>query len=155
MENTSEIDISSLNVAQLGYVYKDVAKQSLIMEKMLGVPMFAVMVGTNPIIYRGREVEYTAKIAISRWLNTQIELIQPIKGQSLHTEFLQKGREGLHHISVFVDELEPYLEYFKKMGFDIAQSGQLGKQKFAYLDTEEAFGLILEIQMTVKRRRNK
>ncbi|MFX1365523.1 MAG: hypothetical protein ACFFCE_05980 [Promethearchaeota archaeon] len=61
-------------------MYKDVEKQAQLMEITLGIPKFAILVGTNPIIYHGEKLEYTMKIAISRWLNTQIELIQPLKG---------------------------------------------------------------------------
>ncbi|MFX1502154.1 MAG: VOC family protein [Promethearchaeota archaeon] len=148
MENKSIIDLNTLGVAQLGYVYKDVEKQAQLMEITLGIPKFAILVGTNPIIYHGKELEYKAKIAISRWLNTQIELIQPLKGQSVHTEFLKKGKEGFHHISAFVEELEPYIEDFRNKGFQILQSGQIGKQFYVYFDTQKALGLLLEIQMT-------
>jgi len=155
MGENIELDLKNMKIDQLGYVYKDIEKQAKIMEETFGIPPFAILEGTNTIIYRGKELEYSARIGISRWLGTQIELIQPLKGQSSHTEFLDKGREGLQHISLFVDDIDPYVEDFKKKGFEISQSGQIGKQKFVYFDTEEAFGLSIEFQMTEKRRRKK
>jgi len=149
------INLRNHKIDQLGYVYKDAEKQAKIMETTFGIPKFAFLEGKNPINYRGKELEYSVKIGISRWLGTQIELIQPLEGQSSHTEFLEKGREGLQHISLFVEDIDPYIEDFKKKGFQIIQSGQIGKQKFVYFDTEEAFGLIIEFQMTVKRKRKK
>lgn len=134
-------------------MYKDVEKQAQLMEITLGIPKFAILVGTNPIIYHGEKLEYTMKIAISRWLNTQIELIQPLKGQNIHTEFIKKRKDGLHHTNAIVEELEPYIEAFRNRGFQVLQSGQIRKQKFLYFDTKKAFGLIMEIQMIQKRRK--
>lgn len=150
-------ELSNMKIDQLGYVYKDAEKQAKIMEETYGIPKFAFIGdgAAHPIIYRGKELDYAAKIGISRLFSTQVELIQPIKGKSSHTEFLDKGREGLQHISLFVDDIEPYVKALTDKGIELIQSGQIGKQKFAYLDTEETFGIIIEFQMTVKRQRKK
>ena len=54
-----------------------------------------------------------------------------------------------------MDDLEAYLDEFKKKGIEVLQTGQVGKQKFVYLDTQKSFGVLLEISTTVKRRRKK
>ena len=150
-------ELSKMKIDQLGYVYKDAEKQAKIMEEMYGMPKFAFIGdgAAHPIIYRGEEIDYAAKIGISRFFNTQIELIEPLKGQSSHTEFLDKDREGLQHISMFVDDIDPYVKALTDKGIEIIQSGQIGKRRFVYLDTEETFGIVIEIQMTVKRQRKK
>ncbi len=155
MESGKNLNLGNLKLDQLGFVYKDAEKQAKILETTFGIPKFAFFQNTNPIVYRGKELSYTAKIGISRWLNTQIELIQPISGESAHTEFLKKGKEGFQHISVFVDDLDLYVKDFEQKGFQIIQSGQIGKQKFVYFDTEKAFGIIIEFQATVKRTKAK
>jgi methylmalonyl-CoA/ethylmalonyl-CoA epimerase len=81
----------------------------------------------------------------------QIELIQVISGETLHTKFLEERGEGLHHLGFFVDDLENELTELEKEGIKVLDRGTVqGIVKFAYLDTEEALGVILElIQNTI------
>ena len=149
-----KINLGNLKVDQLGFVYKDIEKQAKIFETLFNIPKFAIIPETTEIVkYRGKDGEVNTKIAISRQFNTQIELIQPISGESIHKEFLDKGREGLHHISFYVENLEAYIEFFEKRGLEMIYYGKVGKQVYAYFDTEEALGMLLEIQETRKRKK--
>ena len=150
------INFGNLKVDQLGFVYKDIEKQVKIFESLFNVPKFAILPETTEIVkYRGKDGEVNTKIAISRQFNTQIELIQPISGESIHKEFLDKGREGLHHISFYVENIETYIKFFEKQGLEMVYYGSIGKQVYAYFDTEEALGMFLEVQETRKRRKKK
>ena len=80
-------------------------------------------------------------------------MIQHISGECIYKEFLDQGREGLHHISLFIENIEAYIEYFEKQGLEMIYSGSLGKQVYAYFDTEDTLGMLLEIQETRKRRK--
>ena len=149
-----KINFGNLKVAQLGFVYKDIEKQAKIFETLFNVPKFAIIPETTEIVkYRGKEVEVRIKIAISRQFGSQIELIQHISGECIYKEFLDQGREGLHHISLFIDNIEAYIEYFEKQGLEMIYSGSLGKQVYAYFDTEDTLGMLLEVQETRKRRK--
>ena len=148
----------SQKVMQLGYVFKDIKKQASIMEKLFGVPPFAYSEGEPQIItYRGKESKVHLSMSISRYFGTQLELIQWNEGECLYKEFLEQGREGLHHISLFVQDLDKYLEEIEKMGIEIIQSGVIGPSHWAYLDTEETFGIMIEVQeiMSSGRRRKR
>jgi 4-hydroxyphenylpyruvate dioxygenase-like putative hemolysin len=151
-----KINLGNLKVDQLGFVYKDIEKQAKIFESLFNVPKFAILPETTEIVkYRGKDGEVNTKIAISRQFNTQIELIQPISGESIHKEFLDKGREGLHHISFYVENIETYIKFFEEQGLEMVYYGSIGKQVYAYFDTEEALGMFLEVQETRKRRKKK
>ena len=156
MKNPLNIDLNNLKIEQYGYVFKDVDKQAKVMESIYGIPKFAMLEHEDYLIeYRENESIISTKIAISRFFNTQIELIELIKGDCIYREFLDAGREGFQHVSFFIEELDSYIDAFKKSGFKVIHYGQIGKQRFAYFDTEETFGLQLEFQETVKRRRKK
>ncbi len=151
-----KINLGNLKVDQLGFVYKDIEKQAKIFESLFDVPKFAILPETTEVVkYRGKDGEVNTKIAISRQFNTQIELIQPISGESIHKEFLDKGREGLHHISFYVENIETYIKFFEEQGLEMVYYGSIGKQVYAYFDTEEALGMFLEVQETRKRRKKK
>jgi len=149
-----KINLGNLKVDQLGFVYKDIEKQAKIFESLFNVPKFALIPEFNNVVkYRGKDSNVRTKICISRQFDIQFELTEHIEGDCLYKEFLDQGREGIHHISLFVDELEPYIEYFKGKGYDVVYSGSIGKQNWVYFDTEETLGMFFEIQETRKRRK--
>ena len=157
MVENFEFNFGNLKIDQLSFIYKDIKKQAEIMENLYGIPKFAQMenITHQDATYRGKEVTIIVDYAFSRLLNVQIELQQWKSGDCLFKEFIDQGKEGLHSMGVYVDDLESYIDEFKKKGIEILQTGQVGKQKFVYLDTEKTFGVLLEISTTIKRRKKK
>jgi methylmalonyl-CoA/ethylmalonyl-CoA epimerase len=157
MAQNMDFNLGNLKIEQLSYVYKDIKKQAKIMEELYNIPPFAQMENISIIdaTYQGKVVEPVLDYAISRLFNVQIELQQWKSGDCIFKEFIDQGKEGLHSIGVYVEDLDVYIEEFKKKGIKVLQTGQTGKQKFVYLDTEKTFGILLEISTTVKRRKKK
>ena len=150
-------NLGNLKIEQLSYVYKDIKNQAKIMEELYGVPTFAQMenITHQDATFRGKEVTITLDYAFSRLLNIQIELQQWKSGDCLYKEFIDQGKEGLHSIGIYVEDLHVFIDEFKKRGIEVLQTGKVGKQWFAYFDTEKTFGILLEAQQTIKRRRKK
>lgn len=157
MAENFEFNLGNLKIDQLSYVYKDVKAQAKIMEDLYGIPTFAQMenITHQGATYRGKEVTIVIDYAFSRSLNVQIELQQWKSGDSLFKDFVDQGKEGLHSIGIYVEDLEAYIDQFKKRGIEVLQTGQVGKQQFAYLDTEKTFGVLLEVSTTMKRKKKK
>jgi methylmalonyl-CoA/ethylmalonyl-CoA epimerase len=142
-----ELKILDLRIAMLSYVYRDIEKQAKLMEQIYNFPKFSfVSYPYTSFIYRGKKVNVSLKTGRSRAFNNYgIELIQLIKGnENLYKEFLDQGREGLHHYDILVNEIEKYIQYFKKRGIEVIQEGK-SLRKWAYLDTEKTFGVIIEL----------
>ena len=108
------------------------------------------------LTYRGGTGDYRVRIALSS-TSPQIELLQPLEGESSHRDFLQAHGEGLHHVAVFVDSLDEAIESMAGAGYDVLQSGHGtgadGSGGFAYFDTERDLSLILEAVEIPRRRR--
>ncbi len=157
MAQNFEFNLGNLKIDQLSFVYKNIKEQAEIMEKIYGIPKFAQMedITHQDATYHGKEVVIIVDYAFSRLLNVQIELQQWKSGDSLFKEFIDQGKEGLHSIGLYVDDLDRYIDEFNNKGIKVIQTGQIGKQKFVYLDTEKTFGVLIEIQTTVKRKRKK
>lgn len=154
MEN--EINLENLRFHQLGYVYKDIDKQIELMESLFGVSKFIVFPSVvMDIVYRGEETKINVKAASSKIFNTEIELLQPIEGESIYTEFLNEGREGFHHVAYRVDDIPLMVRKFKAKEIEVIQSGKVGSLKYAYLDTEKKLGMIFELHEESRRRRRK
>jgi len=143
---SNNLKLGNLNVFQLGYVYKDIEKQAKIMESVFGVSKFT-MVG--PLIlrinYRGEKAKITVRAAFAQYSETQLELIQLIEGDSIYKEFLDQGREGLHHVLYRVDDLKAVINKYKENGIEVIQSGRIMSSSYAYMDTEKKLGIIIEL----------
>jgi len=150
----SDLNLGNLKINQLGYVYKDIKKQAKILEEKLGLPKFAYLENKpTKYNYRGKETTVQTMIGFSRSLNVQVELIQLINGECLFKEFIDSGREGLHHFGIFVDDVATIVKEYLDRGYSIVHEGiTAGVQKVAYIDTYEDFGVYIEFQQTRKKR---
>jgi len=145
MQNNRSIELRNLELFQLGYVYKDIEKQAKIMESVYGVSEFTVFDPVKlRINYRGVKTKITVRGAFGQYNKTQLELIQLIEGDSIYKEFLDQGREGLHHVLYVVDNLKAVINKYKEAGIEVIQSGRIMTSSYAYMDTEEKLGIIVE-----------
>ncbi len=150
----SEINLGNLKINQLGYVYKDIKKQAKVLEENLGLPKFAYLENKpTKYNYRGKETTVQTTIGFSRSLNVQIELIQLIKGDCIFKEFIDAGKEGLHHFGIFVEDVDVILKEYLERGYSVVHEGiTAGVQKVAHIDTYDDFGVYIEFQQTRKKR---
>jgi len=125
-------------VGQIGIVVKDLEKTLKFCEKILGVKSFSTV---------DRDLGHARLKTGFFWLgNVQIELIQVVKGRTIHSKFLEEKGEGIHHLAFFVKDIEKELDNLKKKGIEVLERGEvLGVAKYAYLDTEKTLGFILEL----------
>jgi hypothetical protein len=150
----SELNLSNLKINQLGYVYKDIKKQAKILEENLDLPKFAFLENKpTKYNYRGKETIVQTTIGFSRSLNVQVELIQLISGECIFKEFIDAGKEGLHHFGIFVDDVDAIVKDYVGRGYSVVHEGiTAGVQKVAYIDTYNDFGVYIEFQQTRKRK---
>ncbi|MEM3356229.1 MAG: VOC family protein [Candidatus Bathyarchaeia archaeon] len=97
---------------------------------------------------KGKKVEYSLKVGIARLGNLSYELIEPLEGSNVLTDFLETKGEGLHHVAWRCDSLEDvkrYLEAFKKIDVEILQCGRFHDSCYYYFDTERLLGTVCEI----------
>ena len=85
---------------------------------------------------RGDPTEFTAHISLAYAGDLQLELIEPIAGHSVHTEFLDRCGPGLHHVCFAVDDLAAACARAEASGVPVLQTGSMmdGEIEFAYLD---------------------
>lgn len=154
MKLEDNLGLNQVKIEQFGFIYHNIEKQAKILEKLFGMPKF-VMIPPSEVEceYRGNLNTFKIKIGLSRCFNTQIELIQLVEGESVHKEFLDQGREGLHHLSINVDDMDLFIKKMKELGITKAQEGRVGnKIRYAFFNTEDTLGFILEVHEIMKRR---
>lgn len=140
------------SITQLGYVVRDIRTE---MQRWLdqGVgPWFYVHdVQTDNFVHRGVPSPMKMSVALANSGDLQIELIQPRNdAPSLYKEFLDSGREGLQHIAYWTNDFQGLYDKALALGYIVGHEGSIGGEqgRFAYLDTEPAFGHIIEISDT-------
>jgi len=152
-----EINLGNLKIDQLGYVYKDIKKQAKIFEEKLGFSKFLFLTNKpSPYLYRGKETTVQTMLGFSRSLSIQVELIQLLEGNCIFKEFIDSGREGLHHFGVFVDNVDILVKKYQEMGYQVVHQGlTAGVRKVAYIDTLDDLGVYIEFQGSKKKRKKK
>jgi catechol 2,3-dioxygenase-like lactoylglutathione lyase family enzyme len=125
---------------QIAWVTRDLDATEKALTTLLGakkwVRMPGVHFGPDTCTYRGRPADFVADISLSYAGDTQLELIAPVNGDSIYTEFLDRTGAGLHHICVEVDDVEAALA---ERGAEVVQRGVMpGGMEFAYVTAAQA-----------------
>lgn len=92
--------------------------------------------------YRGRQADVTLRIGFARSGPIEIELIQPVSGESPHFELLEKHGEGVHHVRFRVDDLADARARLERIGFQVIWAHAMPEvhARWAYLEGPEAGG---------------
>ena len=138
-------------VTQIGIVVPDIEKallfykQNLLIEPFQRIPNYQDL-GYEETYYRGNRGDFDCTFAFFHFRGLEVEIIQPLRGQSIHQHFLDSGRSGLHHLGFDVyGDFDARLEAYKQMGIGVLMSGRGSNRAFAYLDTERIGGVVLEL----------
>lgn len=98
----------------------------------------------DELTVRGAPAEFSMRLAF-HGSAPELELIQPLEGASIYAEWLAERGSGLHHLAIAVTSLD---EAVAQAGFPVLQAGRgfapAGRGGFAYFDTVDALGYLLE-----------
>jgi hypothetical protein len=96
--------------------------------------------------YRGARGDFKMRLAFLETGSVQIEFLQPLEGGNIYSEFLEQHGEGLHHILFLVKDPQGVSQ---QLAAPILQSGGSFLNPgaiWAYLDTQEKFGCVIEVK---------
>ncbi len=139
-------------VSQIGVVVRDMEKAVSYFSSLFDIGPFTVYDWT-PDKHWVREEPSHLKLRMGKvmWGNVELELIQPLEGESLHTDFLETCGEGLHHLGFNVVNYDVVFERFLQEGFKPLMRAESyvaaykGYLKACYFDTRRIGGIIFEI----------
>ena len=143
------LDAIAAHFFQVAYVVRDLQAAEAWFQRILGVPswfrMENVAFGAD-CSYRGRPSDSAVHLSIGYLRETQIELIEPIRGESLYTEFLESKGPGLHHLAFDVPDFPATVAALRESGLELVAQGSVGPgSEFAYFDCETAGTSVIEI----------
>lgn len=127
-----------LKIEHLGIATKDAERSKEVFEKLLGKPSYkeerVESEGVNTIFYQLGE--------------SKLELLQATNEESAIAKYLEKNREGIHHLAVAVDDIYAEMERLRKEGFvfinDQPKEGADNKL-IAFVHPKSANGILLEL----------
>lgn len=127
-----QLDLPDLN--QVGFVVRDLDQALALYEPLFG-PFSTMDPGPMTYDYRGAQEECTMRLAFGKSGNVEIELIEWVSGGCPHKEFLDAGREGMHHLRFIVDDLDAQVEAARAVDYKSIWSKRYGEGlAVAYLE---------------------
>ncbi len=143
------------HVGHLGWVVKDLDGVVAYWEK-LGLRNIrrAGIQDFPDVTWRGRKAPTKLKKAFVDVGDVTIQWIQPIAGENVYSEFLERHGDGVQHLAYAMPTEARWREQiavFRAKGVEVVQQGswqgQKGRGLFAYLDTaERGGGLTIELE---------
>ena len=127
-------------IFQTAWVVQDVDATERHLSALAGVKAWTrlpdIRFGPDTCQYRGAPADFTAHISMAYAGDMQLEVIQPVSGTSIYTEFLERTGGGLHHVCWEVADLDAALGEAAGQGLEVLQRGDMahGACRFAYVD---------------------
>jgi methylmalonyl-CoA/ethylmalonyl-CoA epimerase len=146
-----------VRLLQVGFALKDLDRTVSYMKSYFGLEPSSCGLwppkGRDDIkrYYKDAPSEFSLKIAIYNLGNIELEMIQPVKGESIYTDFIEEKGEGIHHIRFNVPDSESFISHMMEKGANAVQWGtglQPGTQ-WVYFNTADTLGFITEIINTM------
>lgn len=145
----NEAVISSKKVTQVAIIVKDIDKARTAWASALGMPVPEISIAeshaSRPTLYKDKPTDAKSKLAFLRMDNLQIELIQPLGGNSTWQEYLDKYGEGIHHIAFNVTDINGVEKKFEAIKMPTVQRGGWNGGAYSYIDATSDLGCILEL----------
>ena len=136
-------DIELPAIDQVGYVVNDL-DQAMSQYKDLFGPFEIMETPLQGALYRGQPEDVTLRIAFGDAGGIQMEFIEVVSGTSPHSEFLARGREGIHHIRYKVEDVDAIIKKLEARNYQTIWYHDIGFAKWAYCEDQTRDGMILE-----------
>lgn len=138
--------MNSLKISQVGIIVRDIEKTIGHLSSLWDIGPFEIReIDLPDAILHGKQKRLRAKLAFAQAGPLELELIEPGEGENIYQEFLSTKGEGLHHLGIRISDIKSEVSRFKEKGIGVLQSGSAPRVSFAYLDTENIAGVILEL----------
>jgi methylmalonyl-CoA/ethylmalonyl-CoA epimerase len=149
-----------LKVTQIGQLVPDLAAAVRTQQHIFGVEEWAIYTYSPSFVpnlsYRGGPAQFSMRLALAG-VDPQIELIEPLNGPSVYHEWIETHGFGVQHLGFHVLDIDVVRRRLAAEGWEPVQAGSGygvdGDGAFAYYDTVDEIGLMLELIESPRRRR--
>jgi hypothetical protein len=153
MAPTSPSRVKAKSIQQVCLVVKDLKKTVEAYWNILGVGPWTIFdFGPDQLSdfkYYGKKTESKIRTAVVQAGPIELELIEPVAGDTIHRDWIKEHGEGLHHMKFLTEDLD--IDQVEKtstaQGFPSIQDGHFGpdgKLHFCYFDMRKPLHAIWE-----------
>ena len=111
------------------------------------LPLFEKLLGKK--MYKTEIVQSEAvKTAFIQLGESKIELLEAVDSSSAIAKFLEKNREGFHHLALDVDDIESEIIRLTEEGFKLIHNNPKGgadNKRIAFLHPKSTNGMLIEL----------
>ncbi len=150
--DTTIIKTLGLNLTQIAWVVKDINTTLRFFQDVMGINNFSkvdtIRVKEFGATYYGKPSNAESLVALAYSGGIFIELIQPVSGNSIFQDYIDKNPAGgMQHIaySISVDKLNKIISEFSDKGFPIISTFDHPIAKIVFFDTRKEIGIMTEI----------
>jgi catechol 2,3-dioxygenase-like lactoylglutathione lyase family enzyme len=137
---------------QIGVVVRDIDQSLAALSTLFGIGPFRVVDCPLPErqhqqFYCGQPARFRARQAFADLGSVELELIQPLEGRSIWSDFLAERGPGIHHIRFNVPDEKALSAHLQSKGIGKTQEGA-GIREGSYwanYDTDKLIGFVIEI----------
>lgn len=146
--------IQGADLDQIGVVVHDLHAFTDELTRLFGIGPFRIfewpLDGIDPqATYHGHPAHFRLLLAFVTVGKIQIEVVQPLEGENIYSDFLRDHGPGLHHIRLTIPGFEQGVDALIRAGIDNIASGtgvHVGS-KWAYFDTTRNLeGVVVELR---------
>ncbi|MBZ4192599.1 VOC family protein [Niabella beijingensis] len=144
--------ITGLELAQIGWVVPDIHAAIAFLSGTLGIAGFPE---PEQICAQDLNMTYYGRVVAGEWLTTQtynggsfIELVQPLSGQSMFQDYLNRHPEGgTQHLAfrAKVNRFEQITGTLRDQGYAVISEVDHPIARMAFFDTYRTLGVVTEI----------
>lgn len=139
--NVPDVGIEIPEISQVALVVEDLNDAMERYRRLLGIEPWEVYYVGPPdqdvAHYYGQPTDASFEIGYAYLNDLELELIEPLEGESIHRDFLEDRGEGIHHIACFeFDDAYEVADAFEDAGVPIVQSGRWHDTHYMYFDTK-------------------
>ena len=136
---SKEADVANITrIDHIAVLVEDIDSATLFWQEALGIQ----------ISKRAQVAAEGAEVAFLPVGGSEIELVQPVGGDSGLRRFLEKRGAGMHHICLAVDDLDGMLAQLQSRGVELINPepriGEGGK-RYAFVHPKSAGGVLVEL----------
>jgi catechol 2,3-dioxygenase-like lactoylglutathione lyase family enzyme len=147
------MNLSAQSPTQIAWVTGDLDATETALTGLLGVRKWVripdVHFAPDTCSYLGKPADFVASISLSYLGDMQLELISPVRGENVYSDFLRDSGPGLHHVCMEAgspEGLDAAVAEAANHGAAVVQQGEMpGGIRFAYVSAPHAGVPFIEI----------
>lgn len=146
--------VSDAELDQIGIVVHDLYSVTQELTRLFGIGPFRTFEWPIPSVdpqatYHGQPASFRLLLAFATVGKIQIEIVQPLEGPNIYSDFLRDHGPGLHHVRLSIPGFEQGVAALIGAGIEKIASGtgvHVGSQ-WAYFDTTRQLeGVVVELR---------